>query len=449
MIYEAASGDITLAFAGDAMINRRMSPFREPRFLELIALLRGADASIANLEQIFHHGEMSWRQNDYPSYQAADPANLDELKWMGFDAVSTAMNHAYDYNEAGFLASLAHCRHHGMPQAGGGMNLGEARAPAYLDTPRGRVALMSTCSTFLDDWRAGDGRSDFRGKPGINGLRHETRYHVPRETFAALKVLAHGLKLDEEEENLKRFQPQLAHDYNEEMEVRVFGRTFRLADAFGIEMTCNGDDLIGIGDWIRGAAKAADWVVYSVHTHESAFNGELHGGSRLPPPDFLIEFAHHAIDQGTHVVVGHGSHFLRGIEMYHGCPIFYSLGNFIFHNETVQRLPDPAYRLLGLDHHATPGDWGFARSGGGKHGFAADKVFYQTVVPVCEFGHGALKEIRLYPVDLGFGAPMSQRGRPVLAGAAVAHEILEWVQKVSEPFGTEIMIEGSVGVIRR
>ena len=29
MVYEAEAGDITLAFAGDAMINRKMSPFRE------------------------------------------------------------------------------------------------------------------------------------------------------------------------------------------------------------------------------------------------------------------------------------------------------------------------------------------------------------------------------------------------------------------------------------
>ena len=33
MIYESAQGNITIALAGDAMITRRMSVFREKRFL--------------------------------------------------------------------------------------------------------------------------------------------------------------------------------------------------------------------------------------------------------------------------------------------------------------------------------------------------------------------------------------------------------------------------------
>lgn len=448
MIYEAEAGEVTLALAGDAMINRRMSPFREPRFLGLVEILRGADASIANLEQLFHRGEMSWTGQETHSFQVSDPANLEELQWMGFNAVSTAMNHAYDFNEAGFLATLAHCDAAGLPHAGGGRNLGEARAPTFLDTARGRVALMSACSTFTAESRAGAGRPDFPGKPGINGLRHETVHLVPPDAFQALQTLARGLKLDEQQENARRFAPHMAKPYDEETELRAFGQTFRIAETFGMETRCNADDLCGIGNAIRGAAKAADWVVYGIHSHESAFAGDYHGGSRVPPPDFLVEFAHVAIDAGCHVVAGHGSHFLRGIEIYQGRPIFYSLGNFIFQNETVQRVPPPGYALQHLGDDDTPGDWGMARSGDGEYGFAADPVFYQTVMPVCTFAAGTLTEIRLYPVDLGFGTPMSQRGRPVLATGETAREILAWLQEVSKPYGTEILIEGEIGVIR-
>lgn len=42
------------------------------------------------------------------------------------------------------------------------------------------------------------------------------------------------------------------------------------------------------------------------------------------------EFAHAAIDSGADVVIGHHPHWIQGIEYYHGKPIFYSLGNFIF-----------------------------------------------------------------------------------------------------------------------
>lgn len=39
------------------------------------------------------------------------------------------------------------------------------------------------------------------------------------------------------------------------------------------------------------------------------------------------------IDAAADVVVGHGPHVLRGIEVYKGRPIFYSLANFIFEND--------------------------------------------------------------------------------------------------------------------
>ena len=450
MVYEAEAGAISIALTGDAMINRRMSTYREPAFLDMVSLLHGADATFANLEQCFHEWEMGYGSVQSSSFQVSHPEMLAELTWLGIDAVSTAMNHAWDYGEAGLLATIENCKRFGIRQAGSGMNLGEARAPVFLDTPRGRVAFMAASSSnwVPDNAFAGPGRPDFPGKPGINVLRNTTRYLVPPDEFDAIQRLHHGLKLDEAEESSRRFHPREREDDNAADDIRFMGQTYRRSDHFGMETACNPDDLSGIGSWIRGARKASDFVVYGVHFHDSAFEGEFHGGSRIGPPDFMTEFAHFAIDQGCDVVVGHGSHFLRGIEIYNGRPIFYSLGNFIFQNETVQRVPAPAYSFFGLGDDATPGDWGLARSGGEQYGFAVDPVFYQTVVPICDFDGGKLKEIRLFPVDLGFGRPMSQRGRPVLAAPDVAHEILTWLRDVSAPFGTEIEVVGTVGVVR-
>lgn len=450
MVYEADYGNISIALTGDAMINRRMSTFRESAFLKLVELLRGADATIANLEQGFHEWEMGYGSVGNSSFQVSHPSNLAELKWMGVNAVSTAMNHAWDYGAAGLLATMLNCKRYELPQAGSGMNLGEARAPVFLDTPRGRVAFMSASSMAWvpETAFAGPGRPDFQGKPGINVLRNRAVYLVPEAEFEQIDRLRNGLKEDEEDEARRRFQPNAPDPVDHEREIHFMGRVFRRSDHFGMETSCNKDDLGGIGSWIGGARKAADRVVYGVHFHESAFAGEFHGGSRIGPPDFMIEFAHFAIDQGCDIITGHGSHFLRGIELYQGRPIFYSLGNFIFENETVQRVPGPAYSALQLGDEATPGDWGLARSGGEQYGFAANPVFYRTVVPVCEYVAGELNEIRLYPVDLGFGRPMSQRGRPVMAAPEIASTILDWLREVSEPFGTHIEIEGSVGVIR-
>ena len=135
-IYDAERRDISIAVGGDAMITRRMRAFQEPRFLKLVDILRGADVSLVNLEMLFHDFESSWQWSS-ATYTRSDPHNLDELKWMGINAVTAANNHSFDYSEGGFLTTLEHCREIDLPYAGGGRDLDEARSPAYVDSARG------------------------------------------------------------------------------------------------------------------------------------------------------------------------------------------------------------------------------------------------------------------------------------------------------------------------
>ena len=46
--------EMTVALTGDAIITRRISVYDEPDFLEMIELIRGADAAFTNLEMLFH-----------------------------------------------------------------------------------------------------------------------------------------------------------------------------------------------------------------------------------------------------------------------------------------------------------------------------------------------------------------------------------------------------------
>lgn len=448
MLYEAEQGNISIAVVGDAMLSRRLRSFREPHFLKLAELLRNTDVSIANLEFLFHHYDSSW-QWTRGTYTRSDPKNLNELKWLGIDAVCTANNHAFDFSEAGFLTTLQHLDDQDIPHAGGGKDVDHARSPAYIDSPGGRVALMSASSTFSEISRSGPGRPDFPGRPGINALRHQKVHYVPADVFDALHKANRELGYEEHEENAAQFGfSGNSEPLDSRTALRFMGQEFRLGDSSRLETSLNADDLTGIGNWIRGAAKQADWLVYEVHCHESGATGEFHGGSRPSPPDFLVDFAHWTIDQGCDLFAGHGPHYLRGIEIYQGKPIFYSLGNFIFQNESVAWVPPEGYRRFGLGYDQTPGDFFEARSDAGKRGFPADPVFWQSVVGVCTYGAKALKEVKLYPVDMGFGRPIAQRGRPVLAQGQVAHDILQWLQQVSAPFGTEIHIDGEVGIIR-
>jgi len=55
--------------------------------------------------------------------------------------------------------------------------------------------------------------------------------------------------------------------------------------------------------------------------------------------------------------------------------------------------------------------------------------------------------VTLTPITLGFGKPRPDRGYPEIADAKAAQEILENLQKLSQPFGTTITIKDGVGII--
>jgi poly-gamma-glutamate synthesis protein (capsule biosynthesis protein) len=448
MIYDAEKRDISIAVGGDAMITRRMQPFREESFNKLVDVLRKADVSIVNLEMLFHDYESSWQWSG-ATYTRSDPQNLDELKWMGVDAVTTANNHSFDFSEGGFLTTLEHCRDKGLPQAGGGRNIDEARAPAYVDSAMGRVAVMSATTTFSEQSRAGAGRPDFRGKPGVNALRHQLVHHVERDVFDSLNKANRELGYDDAKAAAHAFGFSGVEELPDHAtELEFLEKKFLLSEDFGIHTSPNDDDLAGMGNWIRGASKLSDFMTYSAHCHESGATGEYHGSTRTSPPEFLEDFARWTIDQGCSLFAGHGPHLLRGIEIYKGKPIFYSLGNFIFQNESVLWLPEESYRRFNLTHEHTPGDYLDTRSGGGSRAFAGDPVFWQSVVAVCNYQGGELREIVLHPIDMGHGRPIPQRGRPVMAEGEIAQQTLTWLQEVSKPYGTEITIEGDTGYIR-
>jgi poly-gamma-glutamate synthesis protein (capsule biosynthesis protein) len=63
------------------------------------------------------------------------------------------------------------------------------------------------------------------------------------------------------------------------------------------------------------------------------------------PTDRQKRVGHAAIDAGADVVLGHHSHVLEGIEFYHGHPILYSMGNFIFDQPQGIKMETALFRL--------------------------------------------------------------------------------------------------------
>lgn len=134
------------------------------------------------------------------------------------------------------------------------------------------------------------------------------------------------------------------------------------------------------------------------------------------------------IDAGAGIVVGHGPHVLRGIEVYKGRPIFYSLANFIF-----EKRPQPAdsYEFLGLDGDSLPSDDFSKRSKNDTIRFPAGCKYWQSVVAEVVYNNNrTLQDVRLHPVSMDFGHARTRRGRPYPSPANETEQIFSDLQEV-------------------
>ena len=458
MLYGAENGDFQITVTGDSIITRSMSVYREPDYLNLVELLRGSDVTVTNAEILFHDYENPPTTISGGTYMRAEPRLIDELKFLGIDMVACANNHSYDFGENGVLTNLRNLEQYDMPHAGTGRNLSEARSSAYLDTPRGRVALISVTSSGPQGMRAGEQWRDGSGRPGANLLRYSTAYTVDRPVFDALRRMSRELGF-EAQKDYRAANPAWQGQLSKDTETRFHlpnlndefqytdpnGNLFMLGDTFEIHHFVNEEDREGNLQWIRDARRQADWVIVSMHTHEK-------GKTDDDPSNMIVDFARACIDAGADVFSGHGPHLDRGIEIYRGKPIFYALGHLIFENETVAKAQWESLRNTSLGPESTPADYYDARSGR-EHldewlDYAAAAFRWRNAVGVVDFAAGRLQEIRLYPIDLGFKRSRSQRGRPVLAHGEATQEVLDLFRRLSRPFGTDVEIRDEVGVIR-
>jgi poly-gamma-glutamate synthesis protein (capsule biosynthesis protein) len=180
----------------------------------------------------------------------------------------------------------------------------------------------------------------------------------------------------------------------------------------------------------------ADVVVVSVHCHEGAADG----WNSPQVPDFLTTATHAWIDAGADAVIGHGPHQIRGIEIYQGRPILYSLGNFAFTNATTPFLPPEGYLRQGLDpERSSLVEYADSAVGGG---FPAHEQYWRSVVAQLGFDDSGVR-LDLLPLSLRRDAERWVRGIPQLADEEEGRHILGILAELSAPFGTRIDVEES------
>ncbi len=420
-----AQDRFTLALTGDSIITRKLSVYEEPEFLRMIELLRGADLAFTNVEILFHDWESYPMSSSGGTYMRAQPELVHEFVWAGIDIGSLANNHSGDYGPPAMLLTEKYIREAGIVAAGVGRSLAEAREAKFIETKDGRVALISLASTFPGHSMAGKSRDDIPPRPGLSHLRHIRTYEVTKDQLEGVRATMRDLKMNPPAEGTS---------------LNFLRNRFELADAPGVRTEPHPDDMAEIAMIVSNARRQADYVMVTIHAHEGAPGPD----SRMVPAQFLVTFARAMVDAGASAFVGHGPHALRAIEMYKGVPILYSLGDFVFQNETLQRLPYENYHGVGLNESDGLADFNEARYNNDTTGFPTIPEIWEAVIAVPEWSGQQLVELTLHPISLGYGQPRHVRGRPMMAEGPLADKILQDLVRLSEPYGTQFEIKDGV-----
>lgn len=406
----------------------------DPALQAVTRHFRDADLGFANMEgSLFDLPNFKgWQAAESGGgYPLAPAAVAGDLKSLGITVVSKANNHATDWGTEGLVATLRSLRAAGVVEAGAGMTLAQARAPAYIETRAGLAALVDTASTFTPmsaacpppNPRYGPG---VRSCPGISALRVRMVHLFPYAQYTQLRSLLGGLRVT-----------SLSQSWSGELDSALAGQgkgdllvddsIFRGGPRQGLAWEMNPQDFQAVINSVRQARERSTFVLFSIHAHQitpydSPSQGDDNDTAR--PASFEPLLFHSAIDAGADAVVRNGPHVLGGIELYKGKPIFYSLGSLFFEFGGKRTYQVPGGMLLHFSD-----------------------AWFQSVVPVTTYQHGEVSEIRLYPVIIESSQARTD-GRPRAADPAQGQEILRRIQALSAPYGTQIRIVDGVGIIR-
>ena len=371
--------------AGDMLIQRVISTEYEG-FSEVRDYICRGDARFFNFESIIYKDGIWGSYFNGGSYHNSDPKTLGIAAEYGFNMMSFANNHTLDWSYGGLLSTLEALEKTDFVHAGVGKNLDEAAAPAYLEVPGGRIALISMASSIADP-SAMAGRQSRRipGRPGVNALRTNKYIELTKEQFDVLNEIAETSGINAGRA-ISRAEGYVALKDENVVELGNMIK-FRLGSETKYHAVLNEKDMARLERAIYEAKAQADYILVSIHSHE------VGGSTKETPADFLVEFAHRAIDMGAHAVIGHGPHLLRPLEIYKSRPIFYSLGDFMLHNESVTFAPEDMYEKYGLTSDDPLADIYRKRSRNYTVGLLTDRRMMESVIPYFEMENGELKRL--------------------------------------------------------
>lgn len=450
------TGPITIALAGDVLLTGPLGRIqRDPGFIAVRQAVRGADFAAANLEMNLLGAEEAVEadRRPLPRWPYGSLLDANALGQLGFDAISLANDHTGDFGPDATASTIRILDRTGLLHAGTGLDLAQARAPVYAGSSapggRKRVAFISVAASSMPDSRATASRADIAGRPGLNPLRYTADITVDGPTFQTLKNSLSLLNAGSAKSELpdapidgpvpsqpsgKRVERLPAGD-----RLVMFGTPIKKGDRTVVKFNVDENDERAILDQINAARVEAEIVVVSIHSHEPANASE-------EPADFIRRFARAAIEAGASLVVGHGPHRLRAIEVYKDGAILYSLGNFLY--QTAD-LDFRAANMFDAGADLYQAAIGALSSAPQRHPAPPDEsAWWEGALAVATFEQGRLTLIRLVPLDLGADKSPGEKGMPRKVEGERAAAILDRLSRLSGAVDTPLEVEGGVGVVR-
>lgn len=405
----------TLAVTGQSLIKYDIRAIRALAFQEVQALLQRADLSFTNFEGTILGSHGGWPLKG-SFFGCSDPVVLDALQATGFRALSLSNNHAFDLGPSGVLSTLEEVGKRGFLHAGLGRNQFEA-ARAGTGTIGGRrVAIVAMDGgpgpDFMYAANADIGRP---ARPGINRLRLSQVIKVDDTAFGQLRAIRESVgytAIDLTNDS----QPDDPSHVDQHEEIGIARAIFKRSDSFGRSVKVDEYDLVRNLETIAAAAGDGCLVIAYLHHHHWASDW-------YEVPEWVSGVARQCIDAGAAMFVSHGAPVLQPVEIYRRRPIFYSLGNFIFHVRSE------------------------------KSTWRAAEV-WESVVGLCSYGQdNELIDISFYPIVIGGedglkDLLLESRLVPHLATGGSAERILGRFKEQSASLGVQIELEGGIGILR-
>ena len=438
-----------VAVVGDMILSHPIYDVLSRTSPGLIEILHGADLVVGNMEGTIIDLD---RFRGYPeaesgfSWLIAPPSVARDLDRLGFHLLSRANNHATDWGVEGMLMTDEILRASGLATAGTGTSLSAARAPAYVEGGRVRSSLVSWATTVQRNTPAADALGVARARPGASSLGYTPVLLVQKDQLESLRALRDAQASEWKPEFLMEFDARMGL-------VTLFGQHYAqhpdpsAEPAVGVHFELDRQGWLEILRQVRQAKQTSDFAVVASHSHEPA-------NVTTTLPDFLPRIAREAIAEGADLFCGHGPHQLRGIEVVDGKPVFYSLGDFSYmentravvvrdewERRTWRLVPDAPALDPTVMTDAEYLEWSRV------FGLFGDDIWFESVVAVVEYdGDGRMRRIELHPIELGNHGRDSLRGIPRLATGEHGQRILDRLARLSAPLGTQVRLDPGRGI---